>query len=243
VPAEQIVVVRAAERFVTSAPGRISRHVFSFGEHYDPARIGFGPLMVCNTDLVEVDRGYPDHPHRDAEILTWVLSGSLRHADSFGNVGIVHPGLAQRMSAGSGIVHAELNDAYRLDPRRPAEPVHFVQMWLRPDQPGSTPGYAQRALPVIDFDSHLVPVASGANRDAAIHIGTSDATLWATRLGPGITRHLPQARMIFVVVAAGDVDVEGAGPLHAGETAQLTGHGGSMITGRAAAELLIWELG
>lgn len=237
------MVVRAAERFVSSAPGRISRHVFSFAEHYDPARIGFGSLMVCNTDLVEVDHGYPDHPHRDAEIITWVLSGSLRHADSFGNVGIVHPGLAQRMSAGSGIVHAELNDAYRLDPRRPAQAVHFVQMWLRPDQPGSTPGYAQRALPMIDLDGDLVPVAAGANRDAAIDIGNRGATLWATRLAPGITRRLPEAGLLFVVVAAGEVEIEGPGLLHAGDTAQLTGRGGSTITGRAEAELLIWELG
>ena len=87
-------------------------------------------------DLVRVGAGYPDHPHRDAEIITWVLSGSLVHEDSRGNSGLIYPGLVQRMSAGSGIVHAERNDAYRIDPTLPAEPVHFIQMWIRPDEPG-----------------------------------------------------------------------------------------------------------
>lgn len=235
-------VRRAGERFVTSAPGRTSWHAFSFGEHYDPDRIGFGPLMVCNTDLVEIDRGYPDHPHRDAEIITWVLAGSLRHSDSFGNVGVVHPGLAQRMSAGSGIVHAEVNDAYRLDPDRAPQPVSFVQMWVRPDLPGATPGYAQRELVMDDLATTLVPVASGSHPDAAIDLGTRGATLWVTRTGPGVRRELPDSDGLFVLVGRGEIELERAGALSAGDTAEVTGRGGSAIIGRADAEVLVWEL-
>ncbi|WP_344804827.1 pirin family protein [Microlunatus ginsengisoli] len=238
-----VVVRRAGERFVTSAPGRTSWHAFSFGEHYDPARVGFGPLLVCNTDLIAADHGYPDHPHRDAEILTWVLAGSLRHSDSFGNVGVVHPGLAQRMSAGSGIVHAEVNDAYRLDPERPVAPVSFVQMWVSPDRSGATPGYAQRELAPADLDAGLVPVASGRDRDAAIDLGTRDATFWATRLGAGEARRLPDAPALFVLVGRGRIELEGAGPLGAGDHGELRDRGGSMITALDPAEVLVWGFG
>jgi hypothetical protein len=237
-----IVVRRAEERFVTSAPGRTSWHAFSFGEHYDPDRIGFGPLMVCNTDLVQTDHGYPDHPHRDAEIVSWVLDGSLRHSDSFGNTGIVYPGLAQRMSAGSGLIHAELNDAYRLDPDRPACPVSFVQLWIRPDEPGTTPGYAQRDLASADLAAELVPVVSGRRSDAAIGIGTRGATLWATRLGAGLSRGLPESSAMFLVVAGGKIELEQAGRLGTGDAAELHECGGMVATAVTDAELLILDL-
>ncbi|HET9648983.1 MAG TPA: pirin family protein [Microlunatus sp.] len=228
---------------MTAVPGRTSWHAFSFGEHYDPNRIGFGPLMVCNTDLVEIDHGYPDHPHRDAEIITWVLSGSLRHTDSFGHTGIVHPGLAQRMSAGTGIVHAEVNDAYRIDPDRPVAPVHFLQLWLRPDTPGSPPGYAQDEVTDADLRSGLVPIMSGRRHDVTIGLGVADATLWAARPDPGATLGLPDAPLLHLIVGRGEVDLEGAGRLRTGDTAELTGRGGSVITAISEVDLLVWEFG
>jgi quercetin 2,3-dioxygenase len=237
------VLCRAEDRFVTTAPGRTSWHAFSFGEHYDPGRIGAGALTVCNTELVHTDHGYPDHPHRDTEIVTWVMEGSLRHTDSSGSSGIVHPGLAQRMSAGSGIVHAEMNDAYRLDPSRPPRPVRFVQMWLRPDLPGGCPGQAQRELSISDLAEHLVPVASGRHPDAAVGLGTADATLWATRLAPGARRRLPGTGRTFLVVVRGVVDLEGVGLLRTDDSVELVGHGGASLSGVADAEVLIWELG
>jgi len=238
-----VVVRRAGDRFVTTAAGRTTWHTFSFGAHYDPGRIAYGPLMVCNTDLIETDRGYPDHPHREAEIVTWVLAGSLRHSDSFGNTGVVYPGLAQRMNAGSGIVHAEVNDAYRIDPNRPVEPVHFVQMWLRPDEAGTTPGYAQRELAPADLEAGLVPVASGEHPDAAIDLGTRRATFWVGRLAPGIQRRLPDAHALFVVVARGDVELEGVGAIRVGDTVELNARGGSTIRAHSDTEVLVWELG
>lgn len=240
--AERISTRPSSSRFVTRTPGIVSRHSFSFGEHYDPDDVGYGPLLVSNEDTVEFGAGYDTHPHRDAEIVTWVLSGSLVHEDSYGNSGLVYPGLAARMSAGSGIVHAERNDAFRVDPHRAPEPVHFVQMWLRPDLPDATPGYAQRELDLRDLDRGWVPVASGGAGEAAISLGTRSATLLVTRFGPGASRVLPDAPRLYVHLARGDVELEGAGRLAAGDTARITGGGGQRVTGHTAAELLVWAL-
>ena len=117
-----LVLRRASDRFRTSVPGVETAHVFSFGRHYDPDHVGHGPLMVLNEESLQAGRGFDDHPHADAEILTWVAEGSLVHADSTGHRGVVVPGLAQRLSAGSGVVHAERNDAHAEDPTRPPAP-------------------------------------------------------------------------------------------------------------------------
>ena len=130
----------ARQRFRTEPTGRAPRHSFSFGAHYDPGNVGFGRLLVSNDDVVRPGPGYDRHPHADAEIVTWVLSGSLVHEDSAGHRAVVHPGLAQRMSAGraSCTPSATTPTGRRLGTSRPV-PVHFVQMWLRPDQPGGPP--------------------------------------------------------------------------------------------------------
>src|ERR1700757_4183938 len=129
-------VRRAADRLATKMSWLDSKHSFSFGQHYDPDDTHHGLLLVNNDDIVQPGTGFETHPHRDMEIVTWVLRGSLVHQDSTGNAGVVYPGLAQRMLAGTGILHSEKND-----PR--AEPVHFVQMWVVPDEPGISPGYQQ----------------------------------------------------------------------------------------------------
>jgi redox-sensitive bicupin YhaK (pirin superfamily) len=143
---------RAADRAATKISWLDSKHSFSFGHQYDPANTHHGLLLVNNDDIVKPGTGFETHPHRDMEIVTWVLRGSLVHQDSTGNSGVIYPGLAQRMSAGTGILHSEKNDAWRLtgseshsaigsSPERLiAEPVHFVQMWVVPDEAGITPG-------------------------------------------------------------------------------------------------------
>jgi redox-sensitive bicupin YhaK (pirin superfamily) len=239
---ETVEVRRADERFVSRAGGAETRHSFSFGEHYDPANVGFGALLVNNDDLVCASTGYDDHPHRDAEIVTWVLSGSLVHQDSRGLSGIVYPGLAQRMSAGSGIVHAERNDAYRLDPAHAVQPVHFVQMWVQPDAPGAEPNYQQREIVLDDLDRDWVPVASGRHPDAAVSLLSAESTLWVTRLAPGVARRLPAGPRLHVYLAAGEVEIESVGRLTAGDAARMTGRAGLLVTGIDAAELLVWEL-
>ncbi|MCW2811496.1 MAG: hypothetical protein JWP61_1954 [Friedmanniella sp.] len=241
--APSIDLRRAGQRFLTRTDRGESRHAFSFGQHYAPDNVGFGPLMVHNDERLDPGPGYDDHPHADAEILTWVLSGSLVHEDSSGNRGVVHPGLAQRMTAGSGIVHAERNDAYRLDPTRAAEPVHFVQMWLRPDAPGGPPSYQQQVVDLAALNGDWVPVASGARPDAAVTLGTQDATLWVTRLGAGERRRLPTASLVHAYVAAGEVEVETLGLLRAGDAVRVRGEAALEVTGRVVAELLVWAMG
>lgn len=240
--AETIEVRRAGTRFRTRTAGTDTHHSFSFGMHYDPENVGFGPLLVHNDELVQTGAGYPDHPHRDAEIVTWVLEGSLVHEDSAGNRGLVVPGLAQRMSAGSGIVHAERNDAFRLDPSYRASPVRFVQMWLRPDTPDGPPAYSQRELDLADLDAGWVPVASGHHPDAAVSLDSAGSTLWVTRMSPGESRLLPAGSRLHAYLADGEVDVESVGRLSGGDALRLTGGGQLRLTGVRAAELLVWEM-
>jgi quercetin 2,3-dioxygenase len=233
---------RARERFRTRTDGAETYHSFSFGEHYDPTNVGFGRLMVNNDDRVRVGAGYPNHAHRDAEIVTWVLSGSLVHEDSGGNSGLIYPGLAQRMSAGSGIVHAERNDAYRIDPTRPAEPVHFIQMWVRPDEPGGPSSYQQRELVPDDLAHHWVPIASGRHPDAVVNLGSAGSTLWVSVLPTGISRRLPHGDLLHVYLAGGIVDVETIGRLVAGDSLRLFGSAQLEVSARAEAELLVWQM-
>jgi quercetin 2,3-dioxygenase len=242
VRAETIEVRRAGARFRTRTDGTDTWHSFSFGAHYDPQNVGFGPLLVHNDEWLQTGAGYPDHPHRDAEILTWVLEGSLVHEDSAGNRGLVVPGLAQRMSAGSGVVHAERNDAFRLDPTRPAAPVRFVQMWLRPDTSGGPSSYQSRELDLGDLDAGWLPVGSGRHPDAAVRLNSAGSTLWVTRLDAGMSRLLPGGASQHVYLASGEVEVSSVGRLAAGDALRLTGGGQLRLTGVYAAELLVWEM-
>ena len=185
-------VRRAEDRYLTSVDWLRSRHSFSFGPHYDPANTGFGLLLVNNDDRVAPGTGFDTHPHRDMEIVTWVLEGSLVHQDSEGHNGVIHPGLAQRMSAGTGILHSERNDSWRLT-GEPAhgDAVHFVQMWVLPDEAGIEPGYEQRDISAELATGALVPVASGMaghRASAAIRIRNKDAALHAARL-PSAARY------------------------------------------------------
>ena len=158
-------VRRAADRFTSDFGWLDSKHSFSFGHHYDPANTHHGLLLVNNDDVVDPGTGFETHPHRDMEIVTWVLQGSLVHQDSTGHSGVIYPGLAQRMSAGTGILHSEKNDSWRLSGEEHRDPVHFVQMWVLPDENGITPGYEQLEIDDALLSGSLVPVASGSSTD------------------------------------------------------------------------------
>jgi quercetin 2,3-dioxygenase len=235
-----IEVRRAGDRFVSRGPGLTSTHSFSFGEHYDPRNVRFGALLAHNEDVVSVDRGYDDHPHANIEIVTWVLSGALHHQDSYGNRGLVYPRLAQRMSAGSGIIHAERNDGFRRDPQLPAEPVHFVQMWLRPDEAGVPPAYAQAEISEEAIRHDWVPAISGSHPDRAIGLGTAGATLWVTTAAPGERRLLPEADLAHVFLARGELHMDTAGHLAAGDAVRVMGRPALTATARTNVELLVW---
>ena len=163
---------RADDRAKTKISWLDSKHSFSFGSHYDPDNTHHGLLLVNNDDIVKPGTGFDTHPHRDMEIVTWVLRGSLVHQDSTGHSGVIYPGLAQRMSAGRGILHSEKNDSWTLTGEQShSEPVHFVQMWVVPDESGITPGYQQLEIDDELLRGGLVTIASGMpehSDDAAI---------------------------------------------------------------------------
>ena len=240
-------VRRSADRFATKIGWLDSQHSFSFGHHYDARNTHFGLLLVNNDDVVAPGTGFETHPHRDMEIITWVLRGKLVHQDSQGHNGLIYPGLAQRMSAGTGILHSEKNDSWRLTGETSHDdPVHFVQMWVVPDESGITPGYEQLEIGDELLRGGLVPVASGMpeHRDAAaIRIAQRHAALYAARLAPGQTVALPDAPFVHAFVAVGSVELEGTGPLATGDAARVTADGGRAVTaGPDGAEVLVWEM-
>ena len=232
---QPIDIRRAGERFHTRISWLDSRHSFSFGNHHDPQNTHHGLLLVSNDDVVRAGTGFRTHPHQNMEIVTWVLDGELEHKDSEGNSGIIYPGLAQRMSAGTGIWHSEMN------PRGDAD-VHFVQMWVPPDTERIRPGYEQLDINGELAKGGLVPVASGRGHSAAISIRQEGAVLWAGRLEGGETVRVPDAPFVHVFIARGGAALEDAGPLGTGDAVRL-GHAGArtLTADPDGAEVLIWE--
>jgi redox-sensitive bicupin YhaK (pirin superfamily) len=191
------VIVRSGERAATVTDRLDSRHSFSYGSAYDPANTHFGLLLACNEDRLAAGAGFAEHPHRDVEVLTWVVSGELRHADDAGHRGVARPGVVQRMSAGGGVRHSE----YAGD-----EPAHYVQMWVRPAEFGGAPRY------------DTVPVGRGLTGVRPLR--QPDAVLVAGRLPAGGTATLAPAAYLHVLVVTGTLRLVPAGrPAAAGEWA------------------------
>lgn len=232
-----IDIRRSKERFQTEIPWLESRHSFSFGHHYDPKNTHHGLLLVNNDDIVRPGTGFQTHPHQDMEIVTWVLDGELEHKDTLGNAGIIYPGLAQRMSAGRGIWHSEMNPSGDRE-------VHFVQMWVLPDTEAIDPSYEQLDINRELDRGGLVPIASGRGHQAAIRVRQKGAVLWGGRLKPGESVRLPEAPYLHLFVPKGAVTLEGAGRLEKGDAVRLTAAGTPAVTADPAsgAELLIWEM-
>lgn len=232
-----IDIRRAAQRFNTRIDWLDSYHSFSFGPHYDPRNQHFGLLLVSNDDVIKAGSGFSTHPHRDMEIVTWVLEGELEHKDSEGNTGLIIPGDAQRMSAGRGILHSEVNYSATRD-------VRLVQMWVIPDTERITPGYQETHIGDILDSGELVPVASGRGHEGAVSIKQKDAALWVARLQPGGAVSLPDAPILHLYVARGPVDLEGQGRLAEGDAARMMFPDSRRVTAPAdgpGAEILVWE--
>lgn len=231
-----VEIRRAADRAVTTTSWLKSRHSFSFGDHYDPDNTHHGLLLVNNDDQMEPASGFDPHPHRDMEIVTWVLRGALRHQDSAGNSGVIYPGLAQRMSAGTGILHSEMNDSA-------TEPVHFVQMWVIPDATGITASYQQQEIDDELLRAGLVTIASGIpGQDAALTLHNSSASLHGARQRPGATVSLPCAPFLHLFVAYGRLTLEGGGELADGDAVRFTDADARGLTANEPSEVLIWEM-
>lgn len=211
-----------------------SRHTFSFGDYYDPAHMHWGPLRVINEDHVAPGAGFPTHPHRDMEIVTWVLSGTLAHKDSTGTEAVIRPGELQRMSAGTGIRHSEYNGSA-------TEGVHLLQIWLLPARQGLPPGYEQKAVgPAIEGRLGLVGSPDGREGSVTIH---QDVDLYATRLQPGQSLDLPlrPGRVQWVQLARGEAALNTVA-LSAGDGAAIRDESKLAIIAETEAEALVFDM-
>ncbi|MFB7719807.1 pirin family protein [Nocardia sp. NPDC056100] len=236
-----VKVIRSADRHHWRNEWLDSRQSFPATGNFDLAANAHGLLMVHNEDFVDPGEGFDTHQHRDTEIITWVLEGSVVHQDSAGNSGIINPGLAQRMTAGTGILHSEKNGAGRYE--KPT--LHVVQMWLPPDESGLTPGYQEMDIAGELARNSLVTVASGIRRhrnETAITLHNKYAALHVARLEPGSTVTVPDAPFGHVFIARGQVEFEGSGRLEQGDAVRLTRIGGQSITAVEPSEVLVWEM-
>jgi redox-sensitive bicupin YhaK (pirin superfamily) len=230
-----LTVRKAEDRGQTRIGWLDSRHTFSFGDYFDPQHVQFRALRVINDDRVAGGGGFPTHPHRDMEIVTYVLDGALEHRDSLGHGGRIGPGEVQRMTAGTGILHSEFNPS-------PTEPAHFLQIWVVPDRRGHQPGYAQQAFPAAEKHNRWRRLVSRDGGDGAL-AWNQDAELWATVLDAGaMVRHdLRPGRHAWLQVARGSVTANGQ-ELRPGDGAAVTGEAAITITAGEAAEVLLFDL-
>jgi len=210
-------------------------HTFSFSGYYDPRFMGFRVLRVINEDTVAPGQGFPQHGHRDMEIISYVLHGGLAHKDSLGTGSVIRPGDVQRMSAGTGVRHSEFNASDQ-------SPVHFLQIWIEPARAGIAPGYEQKAFTEADKRGRLRLVASpdGADGSLTIH---QDARLYATILTPGeaVAHQLARGRHAWVQVTRGTLMVNGE-PLAQGDGAAISDEATVSLTGETDAEALLFDL-
>jgi redox-sensitive bicupin YhaK (pirin superfamily) len=230
-----IVVRPAAERGRANFGWLDSRHTFSFGEYYDPRFMGFRALRVINEDRVLPGHGFPTHPHRDMEILSYVLDGALEHKDSMGTGSVIRPGDVQRMSAGTGVLHSEANPSKE-------KGVHFLQIWLLPGQRGIEPSYEQKRFEDAEKQGRLRLVGAPDARDGAIAIH-QDVDLYAGRFADGESTRftLRPGRHAWVQVARGAVTLNGQ-PLNQGDGAAVSDEPGLDIAGTEDAEILVFDL-
>ena len=211
-----------------------TQHTFSFADYYDPSHMGFRSLRVINEDHVAPARGFGTHPHRDMEILTWVVSGAVEHADSMGNRAVVRPGEVQRMTAGTGVTHSEANPL--------AEPLHLLHIWIMPEKQGLKPGYEQISFADHDKQGRLLLVASHDGRDGSVEIH-QDVSLYDGLLAPGdhVEHTLAPGRHAWLQLVKGTVEVAG-NVLHAGDGLAVSDEALVAITAKDPAEVLLFDL-
>ncbi len=212
-----------------------TRHTFSFGEYFDPEHEQFRTLRVLNEDRVQPGKGFGTHGHRDMEILTWVLSGALEDRDSLGTTGVIRPGEAQVMSAGTGIRHSEFNASA-------TEPVHFLQIWLLPEQAGLAPRYGQVAFPAEDLRNRLRLIAGPEGAGGSVKL-SQDVKVFAARLDGGLEVRpaLSPGRAGFLQVAKGSVSLNGTA-MQAGDGARIEGESSIQVVAGSPSEILFFDL-
>jgi hypothetical protein len=210
-----------------------SWHSFSFSDYYDPKKMGFGSLRVINDDYIAPSAGFPTHPHRDMEIITYVLSGSLAHKDSMGNGSIIQAGDVQKMSAGTGIQHSEFNPSADT-------PAHLLQIWIQPDQRGITPSYAQQNFSIQDKQDKLLLIAAPEGAPIPLH---QDVNLYAANLSAGseLTHQFAPARSGYPHVATGSIMINEL-TLSAGDAITIEDTTSIKISTKDQAEILLFDI-
>jgi redox-sensitive bicupin YhaK (pirin superfamily) len=212
-----------------------TRHTFSFADYHDPAHMGFRALRVINEDRVRPGQGFGMHGHRDMEIISYVLEGSLAHRDSLGTGSVLGPGELQRITAGTGVRHSEFNPSA-------TELVHFYQIWLLPERAGLTPGYEQRAFPSQGKLGKLQLVASPDGADGSLTI-RQDARLYLAALGKGdsVAHTLVPGRHAWLQITRGDVRLDSQ-TLTAGDGAAISNQSQLTVAGASDSEVLLFDL-
>jgi len=228
--------MRPARERGTSDHGWLdSRHTFSFAGYMDPNHMGFGPLRVINDDRVAAGGGFGTHSHRDMEIISYVLEGSLKHADSMGTGSVIKPGEVQRMSAGTGVAHSEFNGS-------DSTPVHFLQIWIIPDQMGIEPGYEQKEFPPAERSNQWRLVGSPTGEDGSVTI-RQDVKLFSTLLsnGESVEYNIEQNRKGWLHVCSGTLTVNGQ-DANEGDGFAIDGPEGLTLTSTVDAEVLLFDM-
>ncbi len=210
-------------------------HTFSFGDYRDPEHMGFRKLRVINEDWVEPGQGFGEHPHRDMEIITYIVEGELTHGDNMGNGSVIKAGDVQHMTAGSGVIHSEVNDSDH-------ETVHLLQIWIFPNKKGLPPDYSQKTFSDDDKSGKLRLIASGDGRDGSIRIN-QDVDLYASIIqeGKSVAHELGSGRHAWVQVVKGSIDVNDQ-PLNRGDGAAISDEGKLAISAGEEAEILLFDL-
>lgn len=225
----------ANERGRTKIGWLDSWHSFSFGDYYDPAHVEFRSLRVLNDDRIAAGQGFGMHPHRDMEIITYMVSGALEHKDSLGTGSVIRPGEVQRMSAGTGIRHSEFNPS-------PTMPAHLLQIWLMPERHGLTPGYEQKAFPEAERHNRWRLVASRDGRDGSVTVH-QDVAMYVTILDAGkeVSHALSRGRHAWLQVVRGAVTLNGE-TLKTGDGAAVSDESALTVTATEGSELVLFDL-
>lgn len=228
-------IIKAKDRFHLESDWLSAYWLFSFDRYYDPNNLNFGPLRVFNHDAIAGGGGFPTHPHREMEIVTYVLEGELAHKDSTGGRDVIHAGEVQRMTAGTGIAHSELNPSE-------TKPVRLLQMWVLPEREGLKPSYEQKQFTTEQRTGRLLPIATGGDSPEAVKIH-QDATFYVSRLraGDAVTHELKPGRRAFFYVIEGEVTLNGEA-LSAGDQARITDAATLELSARGDSEIILIDL-
>jgi redox-sensitive bicupin YhaK (pirin superfamily) len=210
-----VEIRRAAEQFVTERDGISTVHCLSFGDHYDPARVAVGPLVALNDERVGPGAGYSTHPHRDVDILTWVVDGILRHESSLGVAATIGPGMTQRLTAGTGVTHSEANGS-------DDEPLRFLQLWFAIES-DAVPSYESWTVPDVD-EAEWSVIADERRGPGWASLAVSGVSVLVGRFAPGELSRLPESGETFVYVATGELELLGTGEVvRAGDSVRSIG--------------------